>query len=376
MKVLYIGHYKEFGGWGRAATDQILALDRAGVDVVCRNITLTADKPNLEPRLLELESKSIEGCDVCIQHILPHHLVGTKSFRKNIAFLEAETYSIKPLAWFEQLKQMDEVWVANEDLKNSLDRDGVGVPVTVVHHATDIEKYQKRYNPLNIRGLENSFKFYYAGDINDRKNLESIAACFHSEFDKSEDVALIMKVKKFGHNPQQTQSVLDSTMQEVKKRIRIYDDLSEYKREIVISDEVSEQDMMSIHQFCDCFVCPTHGEAWSIPSLDAMAFGNTPICSNFGGPKEFIAGEDTGKLIDGVFSVCQCSDSAFPDMFTGREYWFQPCEKQIREQMRSYYEDFKKNPIAYKVRTRAAGMDNVKRFSYEKIGQRMLEVLS
>ena len=135
--------------------------------------------------------------------------------------------------------------------------------------------------------------------------------------------------------------------------------------------------MMSIHQYCDCFVCPTHGEAWSIPSLDAMAFGNTPICSNFGGPKEFITEEEnTGKLIDGVFSVCRCSDSAFPDMFTGREYWFQPCEKQIREQMRAYYDRFKENPVAYKVRTRAAGMDNVKRFSHEKIGERMLEVLN
>ena len=377
MKVLYIGHYKEFGGWGRAATDQILALDKAGVDVVCRNITLTRDRQNLDPKLLELESKSVKDCDVCIQHVLPHHLVGAHSFKKNIAFLEAETYSIKPLAWFEQLKQMDEIWVANEDLKNSLDRDGIGVPVTVVHHATDIEKYQKRYRPLNISGIENCFKFYYAGDMNDRKNLESIVSCFHSEFDKSEDVALIMKVKKFGHSPEQTQSVLDANLAEVKKRIRIYDDISEYRREIVISNEVTEEEMMSIHQYCDCFVCPTHGEAWSIPSLDAMAFGNTPICSNFGGPKEFITEEEnTGKLIDGVFSVCRCSDSAFPDMFTGREYWFQPCEKQIREQMRAYYDRFKENPVAYKVRPRAAGMDNVKRFSHEKIGERMLEVLN
>ena len=35
MKILYIGHYKEFGGWAQAATDYILALDRAGADVVC-----------------------------------------------------------------------------------------------------------------------------------------------------------------------------------------------------------------------------------------------------------------------------------------------------------------------------------------------------
>ena len=50
MRVLYIGHYKEFGGWSQAATDQILALDAVGVDVVCRNVTLTSDKTNVHPR--------------------------------------------------------------------------------------------------------------------------------------------------------------------------------------------------------------------------------------------------------------------------------------------------------------------------------------
>ena len=44
MKVLYIGHYKEFGGWSQAAIDNILALDKIGVDVVCRNVTLTQDR--------------------------------------------------------------------------------------------------------------------------------------------------------------------------------------------------------------------------------------------------------------------------------------------------------------------------------------------
>ena len=44
MKVLYIGHYKEDSGWSRAAINNILALDAAGVNVVCRDIKLT-NKP-------------------------------------------------------------------------------------------------------------------------------------------------------------------------------------------------------------------------------------------------------------------------------------------------------------------------------------------
>ena len=107
-----------------------------------------------------------------------------------------------------------------------------------------------------------------------------------------------------------------------------------------------------------------------------MSFGNTPICSNFGGPKEFITNDDnTGKLIDGVYSVCKCSDAAFPDIFTGREFWFQPCEKQIRQQMRKYYNRYQQDPIKHKREAKIAGIESAKRFSYDNIGNKMKELL-
>ena len=207
MKVLYIGHYKENGGWAQAATDQILALDRAGVDVVCRNVTLTQNKQNVHPKLIELENKSSQGCDVCIQHILPHHLVGTDRFKKNISFLELESTSIKDLSWFNHLEQMDEIWVPNQDLLDSLKEDKIKSELKLVHHAFDIDKYTKRYPDISIPEAQGKFKFYYLGDLNDRKNIESIITCFHSEFDRSENAALIIKVKKFYFIGERTRTI-------------------------------------------------------------------------------------------------------------------------------------------------------------------------
>ena len=378
MKVLYIGHYKEFGGWSQAATDQILALDSAGVDVVCRNITLTIDrdKSEIHPRLLTLEQKDLSDVDFCIQHVLPHHLVGSSAFKKNIAFLEIESLSIKSLGWFDQLQQMDEIWAANQDILDSLTKDSIGVPVKLVHHATDINKYTAQYQPLQNLG-NNDFKFYYAGDFNDRKNLETIITCFHSEFEKSENACLIVKLKKFGKSQEEITKEYDALAVQIKSKLRMYPSIEDYKTDYVIAHELTDHDMSRLHAHADCFLCPSHGEAWSIPSLDAMAFGNTPICSKVGGPKEFITdNENTGKLIDGHFSVCKCSDSAFPDMFTGREYWFQPCEKQIRDQMRKYYTSYIENPITHKQQAKIAGLERVKNFSYEAVGKQMLEVLN
>ena len=377
MKVLYIGHYKEHGGWSQAATDQILALDSVGVDVVCRNVTLTQDKDSVNSKLLELEQKDTFECDVCIQHILPHHLIGTDSFKKNIAFLEVESTSIKSLAWFNLLQQMTEVWVPNQDLKDSLDDDNLGLPVNVVHHTFDINKYTQKYPAINISEAKDKFKFYYVGDLNDRKNIETIITCFHSEFDKSEDAILVLKVKKFATSPDQLKKIIDDIIVKIKSSLRMYPNIQDYTKDITITLEATEENIYSIHQHCDCFLCPSHGEAWSIPSFEAMAFGNTPICSSFGGTKEFITNdENTGKCIEGVYSVCKCSDAAFPDIFTGREFWFQPCEKQIRSQMRKYYESFKTDSIKHKREAKIAGLESAKRFSYELIGNQMKEMLN
>lgn len=379
MKVLYIAHYREFGGWAQAAVDQMLALDQAGVDVVCRNITLTRDRQDIHPKIQEFEKKDSANCDVCIQHVLPHHLVGSRQFKKNIAFFEGESLSIKSLPWFCQLELMDEVWVPNWRLVKSLIDDGIKSKVRLIHHATDVNKYKKAYKSINVSGLTaNSFKFYYVGDMNDRKNIKSIVRCFHSEFDKSENVSLLIKVNKFGKSPEETHRELEQQARTEKQAIRIYPSINDYKKDAVVSVELSNDDLYSLHNYGNCFVSPSHGEAWSIPSLDALGFGNTPICSNFGGPQEFIDPSNlyTGKLIDGVFSCCKCSDAAFPDMFTGREYWFQPCEKQIRDSMRNYYELYMQNPVKHKQQSMQAGIEAVEKFSYKNIGQKMLEVLN
>jgi len=375
MKVLYIAHYKEFGGWSQAATDNILALDNVGIDVVCKNVTLTQDKQEVHPRILELEKKDSKDCDICIQHILPHHYVRSDMFKKNIAFMETETLKLNHLNWFYQLEMMDEVWVANHTSKNTLEEDGFKTPVKVIHHTCDTSKYKKKYGELSIPEIENTFKFYYVGDFNDRKNLESIVTCFHSEFEEDENVSLTLKFNKFGVSAQELHQKVVEYLTQLKEKLRIR---KSYKQELIITDKISEESLLSLHQHCDCFVCPSHGEAWSIPTLEAMAFGNTPIASNFGGPCEFIDKNNlrTGSLINGVYSCCKSEHAAFPDLFTSKEYWFQPCEKQIREQMRKYYESWQKDPISYTQRNRVAGMNQVEKFSYENIGKILKDQLN
>ena len=174
---------------------------------------------------------------------------------------------------------------------------------------------------------------------------------------------------------------MDSRLTQIKHSLRMYPKIEDYIRDVVITEDISNENICSLHQYCDCFVCPSHGEAWSIPTFDAMAFGSNPIASDYGGPPEFIPVgytplDQCGTLVEGSYSVCKCSDAAFPDIFTGREYWFQPCEMEIRHAMREAYETHQSDPLAAKRSWKMAGLKQAKKFTYEVIGNKMKEILS
>lgn len=370
MKTLFIGHYKEGSGWSHAAINSLLAAQSAGIDIVARNIKLTNYNPEIDQRILPLENKSLQNVEYCIQNVLPHHIVGTQKFKKNIAYFVGESNTLQYNNWLTNLALVDEVWVPNESLRQSLLNDGLK-KVKVVHYATDISKYSQNKHGVNFGTHDHKFKFYYIGDLNDRKNIESIIRSFHSEFHHFEPVSLILKVKKFGINPKDLYQHVTNICSSIKKELRIYGDINQYHKELIICDDLTNDQILAIHNSCDCFIAPSHGEGWSIPAFDAMCFGKTPICSDEGGPKEFINQSDvsTGWLVDGMYSVCNHSDPAFPNLFTGREEWFVPSEREIKKAMRYYYEN--RDSI-----DRTAGIKQAEKFSYNSVGQQIKEALN
>lgn len=371
MKVLFIAHFYENSGWSNAAINLAKSMNNAGLDVVCRNIKLTNVQSKVDNVIKELEQKTINDVDICIQNVLPHHLIKTEKFKKNIGYFVGESVKFRHLSWFEYLSLMDEVWVPNDDLKTNLELENFIQPIRTIPYPFDIQKYQISHSKnISFKSNDYKFKFYYIGEWNDRKNIESIVRSFHAEFSSYEPVALVLKVKKFGHNPQQLHGEVKNFCDNIKKEMRLYSSLESYHEEIIMTEDVSSEIISMIHQSCDCFVGPTHGEGWSIPAFEAMCYGKTPICSNEGGPKYFINpdNKNTGYLVDGVYNICNHSDPAFVELFTGYDEWFVPSEREIKKAMRFYYEN--KNNI-----DRTQGLIQGQRFSYENVGNMIKEVL-
>lgn len=339
MKVLYTGHYKEDSGWSRAAINNILALDAAGVDVVCRDVKLTNKPFTIPDRIAELEKKDVKHVTHCIQNVLPHHFLPTTgSFKKNVAYHFSEAVTTTKNLWHLHLEMADEVWVTNRELHNH-SRRVVSRPIKIIHQAVDTSIYSKNYKSIDFGLSEHNFKFYFIGDLNDRKNLKSIIRCYYRSFNSNDETLLLIKAKKHGISEQGLDSHCRQICSDIQKEMRIYANPSQYASVQFITANTDDDFIYSLHQQCDCFLGVSHGEAWSLPAFDAMCFGSTPICSNEGGPKEFIDPDDrnTGYLINGKYGICNEQHGAFPHLFTGSDLWFNPSEEEICVAMKYYY---------------------------------------
>lgn len=370
MKVLYVAHYKEKSGWARASIDNILALDSVGIDVVCRSIDLT-NNFETPPELVHLERKECYDATHCVQHVLPQYFVGTNKYVKNIGYFVCETGAVKHLNWASHLHLVDELWVPNRGMRDFLVN--YGYKCSVVRHCTDITKYAQSYPEIKIPKIDHTFKFYTIADFNDRKNLEAIIRCFHSEFDRSEPVSLILKLNKFNTTDEKLKQEAYHLCNNVKMRSRLYAHPSMYHEEVIITGRSSEEQVMALHQYGDCFLNFSHGEAWSIPTFDAMCFGKTPIATDLDGTREYMPKPEgnmtpLGVLIKSSQGRCNSVHSALKDLFTSRDYWSNIDEQEACEAMRYYYEN-RENRLTI-------GIKKAQHFSYKTVGQYMKELLN
>ncbi len=339
MKILFLSISSYGSGYWHAACGYLRAMQAAGLDVVFRHVNLNNSEPDYSD-FKELMDKSEDGCNICIQHTLPSLFCFDGRFDECIGLFAWETDRISP-AWAKACNAMSRVFVINNLQYGACLSSGVKVPIGIIPHACDINKYFKEYGGENsyIKELKNlpSFKFYTIGEFTKRKNLGALVKAFHLEFEPAEPVDLVIKSSKEGISSGECFHRVSTFCNEIKEGLKLYGaNLTQYKKELIITDKMSENDLMALHQECDCFVQPSYGEAFSLPAFDAMCFGKIPIVTKNAG-YEYIEDGVTGYLIESysepVFSVLDTT----PDIYSGRENWKQVDISNLRKLMRLAY---------------------------------------
>jgi glycosyltransferase involved in cell wall biosynthesis len=352
MKVLYIGHYRDGTGWGNAALNNILSLDAAGVEVVPRAITYEVEDRVKNSRIAELERNDNKNCDIVIQHTLPSNYCYDSSY-KNIGCLTVESSDFITTGWQHNINMMDEVWTCSEASKSATFNSGVTKPVKVVPYAIDLSKY-KENNGEKIQELQNQFTFGFVGEFIERKNIKALVQAFHLEFDPREPVNMFIKTSKT--------SLADAQkyLSHIKSGMKIRTD---YKEEVVIAGMMPEDDYISVLNQVDCFVMPSRGEAFCIPSLEAMALGIPSIWTEGIGMEHSV-----GIKVKSYDKPCFGAIETLSNLDTAMSTWKEIDILDLAKAMREMYETSHK----YKEEC----LSQSKKYTYENIGKMMKGLLN
>lgn len=370
MKVLYVGHYRDHTGYGDAAIRNILALDAAGVDVVCRSIRFNNSNLPLPKRILELEQKSEYGANICIQSTLPSYIEYDGHFDKNIVCYYNETDSFCDSGWETKINCMDSAWVACPAMERAARKSGVKIPIDIIPITCDTTLYEEEYEPLDIPQVNGNFIFYWIGELIHRKNLTAAMVAFHLEFSPSEPVSFIIKANKSGLSAEQCLNEVQNLSKATKENLRLYGSVDDYAKEIVITKRLSVEEMMRLHATCHCFLMTGYGAGWNMPAVDAMGIGNTVIANETG------LFEDIGYFNFPAITVPGqpepvIDNPGIPGLHTANETWKRIDITKLRKAMRNEFNA----SLEYRQEKANRGLDLMYDFSYETIGQKMKGLL-
>jgi glycosyltransferase involved in cell wall biosynthesis len=357
-------------GYARAAQELILSLDAVGFNVSCRPVKLNNLLGEVHPRIAELENHILQGVDACIQHSLPLFFSYNARAGKNIGYFFYESSKI-PEEWVAKINLLDALIVPCNDMLHACIRGGVYIPIHVVPCATDVSKYERSYKPLAQieAATAGNFVFYSIFELSKRKGLVNLLRAFHSEFDPAESVSLVIKVSKPGVNQVDLHKEIESVSQQVKAGLKLFNGKDFHKREIEITDRMSEEGVARLHNSCHCYVSGAYGEAWGYPAMDAMGFGRAVIAPGIGGFKEFLT-EECGWFVDTYPDDIFGAVENFPNLYTANEQWDSPSIEGLRRAMREVYE----NKVLYKEKSQAC-LERIYYFSHEKVGERLKTAL-
>jgi glycosyltransferase involved in cell wall biosynthesis len=358
MNVLYIGHYRDGTGWGNAAVNNILALDSAGIKVIPRAITYEQSDSNYPERIKELEENTNLDCDIVIQHTLPHNYSYNANY-KNIGCLTNESSNFKSTGWQHYCNLMDEIWVSSNVTKNQVIKSGVKKPVKVVPYCLDINKYKGTQAGQKIKELENVFVFGFVGESIERKNIKALVQAFHIEFDPKEPVRLFVKTSKTDIQSSQ------KYMEHIKRGLKLR---KTYKEEIIVTGMMPEKDYISVLSQVDCFVMPSRGEAFCIPSLEAMALGIPCIWTEGIGMDHAI-----GIPVKSHDVPCFGAMETLHNLDTAYETWKDINLLELCKAMRKMYEHKQGDKWLATKKTCKMKADE---YSHQNVGKKMKEVLN
>ena len=313
MNIEYVGQYGT-SGYAVAAKGNILYLESQGHNVSFSPLVFDnskVDKDSEIDKQVCAKIKNLDYYDVQIIHTLPNlwNLITERIKKqfpiKQIGYCTWENSKI-PNHWIRDINKMSELWVPSIFNKSTFEFAGVTIPIIVFPHVFLNQPLPDRSSVvLHGHTFEriptDIFTYYCIAEYTDRKGINDLIECFEAVHTKNPNCQLVLKLHQKDYLVQNKENIIS----QLTKRTRLLS-----KSIHVITENVSNKELLGIHAIGDCYVSLHKGEGFGLSLYDAMHYGKKIVSTNYGGPIDYLINKPNVSLID----YHMIEEWAYPDL--------------------------------------------------------------
>jgi len=316
-------------------------------DYVLRNIPVKWEKLNFDNSVNDLSNyvdalaesayhTNYGKYDTIIVHSTPDiwsgYIENNKNIPNKVGYCTWETNKL-PLKWVESINLMPEVWVPSTFNNECFINSGVTSKIKVVPH---IWHPHKLIDKDNIKIYDycrniipnNKFTFYSIGELNFRKGIEDLVNIFDKFNDDYPNTQLIVKVHYKEYNDTNRKYCID-TLSKLTNKLG--------KSIYLILDNLSNNEVLALHSFGDCYVSLNKGEGFGLTIFDAYNLGKKVITTGYGGQVDYL-GTDYSGLVNFKINKVTGMDN-FSTNYSNDQEWAYPDLDHTYLLMKSFYEN-------------------------------------
>jgi len=225
--------------------------------------------------------------------------------------------------------------------------------IRIVSHGVDLNLFYKTEPNKDKKNFIFLANKGWRGTSWDRGGVQYVIKAFNEEFNKGEDVELLVKLNQAYMNPQMLNQAMNSL------------NLTKDKATIKISlDNIDYNKLYKLYNNCDVYVCATRAEAYNLPGIEAMACGLPTIQTDYGGQTDYMNNLNS-LYIDYILQEVK------EDMMYEGISWATPDIIDLKKKMRWAFEH---QDVIKEMGKQA--LEDVKNFTWDKSAQKIIEFLN
>lgn len=332
LRISWQGEILAQSGYGVHARRILKPLIEAGVDV-----KLISDENYIPPEkriqdawwLEQLAlSKNKPDAPVHINYCIPPLAKPVKD-AINILSSQWDTTQF-PREWVPTINQFNRFWVGSIGLTKTAANSGIKIPVDVVSTTLDTNLWSPEGGSASVTEIPpGCVKFMFTGDWIARKNYQDLIIGYLTAFSGCKDTALVIKTSSDQPGAEGRKHIEQAIRHFTGKVTGI-----ELPRIYLLTDFVSEEQVIPIMRGCDVYLSVSHGESYDTAVVQAMSLGKIVVATNFLGHEDYIK---QGNSLPVKYTLAPVYDAAAP-LYHSYQLWSCPDMWDFISKMRTAYE--------------------------------------